>query len=73
MISWISVKDMVPDAFVSVLIFMPREYPLPTVHEGYYANGNWYWYFAGGQLEDGEVTYWSPMPEGPNNKMVGEK
>ena len=60
---WISVKDMIPDAFVSVLMYMPNEYPLPMVHEGYYANGEWYWYC--GKLDHGEVTYWQPMPDGP--------
>ena len=66
MVPWVSVKDMIPDAFVSVLMYMPDEYPLPMVHEGYYANGHWFW--VGRQLEDDEVTYWAPMPEGPECK-----
>ena len=64
MISWVSVNDLIPEAFESVLLYMPNEAPLLTVHEGYYANGKWYWY--AGQLNDGDVTYWAPMPEGPN-------
>ena len=63
MVNWISVNDVIPEAFVSVLLYMPKEAPLPTVHEGYYANGKWYWNI--GQLDDGDVTYWAPMPEGP--------
>ena len=34
------------------------------VHEGYYANGKWYW--TAGQLDDGYVTHWAPMPLGPD-------
>lgn len=64
MIPWINVKDMVPDAFVSVLVYMPGEAPLPTVHEAYYANGHWHWYYTE-DLEDEDVTHWSPMPDGP--------
>lgn len=63
MISWFSVDDLVPNAFEGVLIHMPSEKPLPTVHEGYYANGYWYWNSE--QLEVGIVTHWSPMPLGP--------
>lgn len=66
LVRWVSVKEMIPDSFVSVLMYMPSEYPLPMVHEGYYANG--YWYGANGKLDNGVVTYWSPMPEGPKNK-----
>lgn len=65
MVSWVSVNDLIPEAFESVLLYMPNEAPLPTVHEGYYANGDWYWY--AGKLDKGEVTYWAPMPEGPKN------
>ena len=64
MCSWVSVNDLIPNAFESVLLYMPKEAPLPTVHEGYYANGNWYWYV--GQLGKDEVTYWAPMPLGPD-------
>ena len=33
-IVWYSTKEKLPDEFVSVLIYMPEEAPLPTVHEG---------------------------------------
>ena len=66
MYNFVSVNDMLPEAFESVLIYMPKEHPLPKVHEGYYANGKWYWYV--GQLDDGEVTHWAPMPIGPKKE-----
>ena len=66
MVPWVSVKDMIPDSFVGVLMYIPNEYPLPMVHEGYYANGHWFWTTR--QLEDDEVTHWAPMPEGPEVK-----
>ena len=33
--NWISVAERLPTPFVSVLVFMPKEHPLPTVHEGF--------------------------------------
>ena len=66
MCSWVSVNDIIPEAFESVLLYMPQEHPLPKVHEGYYANGKWYWF--SGQLDDGHVTHWAPMPLGPEVK-----
>ena len=65
MFYWIDVNDFPPNAFESVLIHKPNERPLPTVHEGYYANGHWYW--RNEQLEDGEVTHWAQMPKGPDD------
>lgn len=39
---WISVKDRLPEPFVSVLACIPSESPLPTVHESYIADhGAW--------------------------------
>lgn len=67
MITWVSVKDMVPDAFVSVLAYIPSLYPLPMVHEAYYANGHWHRCGIEEELHE-EVTYWSPMPRGPEEK-----
>ena len=66
MFPWVSVNDLIPNAFESVLIHIPSEAPLPTVHEGYYANGHWFWH--AGQLSTGEVTHWSHMPVGPDIK-----
>ena len=62
---WISVKERLPQEFVSVLVYMPEERPLPTVHEGYVTNqGKWYAHFF--EREPFEVTHWMPLPEPPN-------
>ena len=68
---WINVKDMIPKPFVSVLVHMPEESPLPTVREGYLASdGVW---VAGGFVRDpGEVTMWKPMPEAPKEGKQNE-
>jgi len=63
MCSWVSINDLLPDAFEGVLIYMPNQRPLPQVHEGYYANGQWYWNSK--KLDSGYVTHWAPMPDGP--------
>jgi hypothetical protein len=63
--AWISVKERLPEPFVSVLVYMPGERPLPTVHEGYFVRdaNKWYSHFFDRGLE--EVTHWMPMPEAP--------
>lgn len=39
---WISVEERLPQAFCSVLVHIPEEAPMPTVHEGYMTdNGRW--------------------------------
>ena len=65
---WISVEDRLPEAFVSVLVYMPEERPLPTVHEGYVTNnGKWYAHFF--EREPFEVTHWMPLPEPPEEEV----
>ena len=66
MVHFVKVTDIVPNAFESVLIYMPNKHPLPRVHEGYYANEKWY--YNQERLEDGEVTHWAPMPLGPEKE-----
>ena len=75
MSEWISVKDRLPEPFVSVLIFVPSE-PSP-IFEAYYVSkgvfnatnimhGNY------GFLKVGDaVTHWMPMPDPP--EVEGEK
>jgi hypothetical protein len=61
---WIPVTERLPDEYVSVLVCIPTEHPLPTVKEAYLANGGWstkMWIF-----DKREVTHWMPMPEPPN-------
>lgn len=61
---WISVNDMLPEPFVSVLVQMPGEEPFPTVREGFISNDG-IWQSAMFRREPGEVTHWQPMPQPP--------
>ena len=64
---WISVKDGLPEPFVSVLVQMPGEEPFPTVREGFISNDG-IWQSAMFRREPGEVTHWQPMPEPPKGE-----
>lgn len=60
---WIPVTERLPEVFVSVLICIPSDAPLPTVKEAYWANGSWgakMWIYSAN-----EVTHWLPLPEPP--------
>lgn len=61
---WISVEERMPKPFVSVLVYMPGERPLPTVHEGFLAREG-VWYANHFDRDPDEVTHWMPMPEPP--------
>ena len=62
--NWISVNEELPKGLIDVLVYIPSESPLPTVHEGYYANEKWY---CKGIVYSGkDVTHWAPMPQGPD-------
>ena len=64
---WISVDDMLPEPFVSVLVQMPGEEPFHTVREGFISNDG-IWQSAMFRREPGEVTYWKPMPQPPKGE-----
>ena len=64
---WISVDDMLPEPFVSVLVHMPGEEPCPTVREGFISNDG-IWQSAMFRREPGEVTHWKPMPVPPKGE-----
>ena len=64
---WISVKDGLPDPFVSVLVHMPGEDPFPTVRECFISNDG-IWQNAMFRREPGEVTHWQPMPQPPKGE-----
>lgn len=64
---WISVKDRLPEPFVSVLVQMPGEDPFPTVREGFISNDG-IWQSAMFRREHGEVTHWRPMPQPPKGE-----
>ena len=61
---WISVEERLPKEFVSVLVYMPEERPLPTVHEGFLAKEG-VWYANHFDREPMEITHWMPPPEPP--------
>lgn len=61
---WISVDERLPEPFVSVLVYMPDERPLPPVHEGFLAREGM-WYANHFDREPMEITHWMPLPEPP--------
>lgn len=61
---WISVKERLPEPFVSVLVHIPEEEPLPQVHEGYITpDGTWRSVLYVETYE--RVTHWMHLPEPP--------
>lgn len=61
---WISVKERLPEPFVSVLVHIPEEEPLPQVHEGYITpDGTWCSVLYVETYD--RVAHWMPMPEMP--------
>lgn len=65
---WISVEERLPDEFVSVLVYMPDESPLPTVHEGFLAREG-VWYANHFDREPMEITHWMPLPSAPEEDV----
>ena len=66
---WISVTEMLPEPFVSVLAFIPSEEPLPTVHESYIADHSaWVCILTAERYKTGEVTHWMPIPQPPKGE-----
>lgn len=64
---WIRTADEPPGMFVSVLMYIPGDDPLPTVHEGY-LTGECIWLSVYGEAYAfGEVPFWMPMPEPPKD------
>lgn len=59
---WVPVLERTPRPFVSVLVHVPDEAPLPTVHEGYISDTGVWMVHAIGRAE---VTDWAEMPEPP--------
>ena len=65
--SWIPVTERLPEPFVSVLVYMPDERPLPTVHEGFLAREGM-WYANHFNREPMEITHWMSLPETPEDE-----
>ena len=61
--NWINVNEELPKGFIDVLVHIPSEAPLQTVHEGYYANGQWF--CRGNMYSIKDVTHWAEMPSPP--------
>lgn len=61
---WIPVSlGLLPEEYVSVLVYIPTEAPLPTVKEAYLANNCWStksWIYR-----RSDIAYWMPMPPPP--------
>lgn len=62
---WIRTADECPGMFVSVLMYVPGDSPLPTVHEGYLTGDDIWISVYGEAYTMGEVPFWMPMPEPP--------
>lgn len=60
---WIPVEERLPEEFVSVLVHIPEESPLPTVKEAYRVRGEWCTKHAFYQSR--LVTHWMPLPKPP--------
>jgi hypothetical protein len=62
---WIRTADEQPGMFVSVLMYVPGDHPLPVVHEGYLTGDNIWVSVYGEPYTIDEVPLWMPMPEPP--------
>ena len=63
---WISVEERLPKQYVSVLVYMPDEYPRPIVHEGY-LRPDGLWELAHYLCTPDEVTHWANLPDQPKD------
>lgn len=62
---WRKCEDELPTSFVSVLVYVPEEAPLPTVHEGYVDDdGEWHLVHCFYQTAV-NVHSWMPIPNPP--------
>lgn len=60
---WIPIAERLPEEYVSVLVCIPADYPLPMVKEAYLADGTFHtkmWFYR-----IHEISHWMPMPEPP--------
>lgn len=61
---WISVEERLPEPFVSALIYVPDQNPLPPVMEGY-IDGIGRFHAVRIGIGVVTVTHWMPLPEPP--------
>lgn len=69
---WNNPAEKIPDAFESVLVFIPTQFPFPTVREGYIVddiNGIPQFWFVPALKEkfdiDGFIVAWTSLPDPP--------
>lgn len=62
---WIRTADEQPGMFVSVQMYAPGDYPLPTVHEGYLTPDGIWISMRGEAYTMDEVPFWKLMSEPP--------
>lgn len=62
---WINPTEQPPNFFESVLIHVPGDQPLPTVHEGYLSPEKIWNSLYGESYTMDEVPFWKPMPKPP--------
>lgn len=64
---WKYTRDELPGMFVSVLMYVLGDHPLPTVHEGYLTGEDIWISLYGEAYTMDEVPRWKPMPEPPKD------
>lgn len=67
--NWFSPKEFPPTPFVSVLVYMPIEDPMPSVHEGYLDEDK-VWHVRGYRCAYEEVEKWADMPLPPGQELI---
>ena len=66
---WIPVEERLPQNYISVLVCIPTEEPLPMVHEAYIGDdGEWHSSVFYG-IENEDVTHWMTMPKTPKEDV----
>ncbi len=59
---WYDPEKQPPEMYVSVLVYMPEEDPLPTIHEGYMAEDG-IWWANGFYRRQKEIARWTELPQ----------
>lgn len=67
---WISVKERLPEKWVSVLGYIKFADPYPAVRECWLTDDKRFFFPALRSIE--EVTHWMPMPDAPQETKEGE-
>ena len=63
---WVPTSLGMPEEYVSVLVHIPSEAPMPTVKEAYFTGCSWstkMWIYP-----QKDITHWMPMPEPPKEE-----